>query len=123
MFDFMAIAKLANPETMAKAMEFMNAWIAFMNKVGKRIEDLIAAVERVDNKASLQLDELETIKEQLTILVSETNLTPQLHERVAAMAADDPRQREMIPGSKLDFHAMTVETLRERMQNAARPDQ
>ena len=104
MFDFMAIAKLANPENMGKAMEFMNAWIAFMHKVGKKMDDLFALVERVDNKAQLQLDELENVKEQLAILVNETNLTPELHDSIVRMSADDPRQRDMIPGYALDFH-------------------
>lgn len=97
MLDFMSIAKLANPETMGKVMEFMNAWLAFMHKTGKKMDDLIAGVERLDNKAQYHADNLDEIKEQLAILISETNLTPQLQENVEAMAGYDPRQGEFIP--------------------------
>ena len=75
-FDLAKLSQLANPETLGKAMEFMNAWLAFMHKTGKKMDDLIAGVERLDNKAQYHADSLDEIKEQLAILISETNLTP-----------------------------------------------
>ena len=105
-FDLAKLSQLANPETLGKAMEFMNAWLAFMHKTGKKMDDLIAGVERLDNMAQYHADSLDEIKEQLAILISETNLTPELQERIEAVAGDDPRQRDMVPGSALDFRGV-----------------
>src|SRR5271170_5389495 len=93
------LAKLASSDFFTKfaadAQAFMQTWTGALNRMGEKLNRIEAAIERVDNKASLQLDELQTVREQLAILVSDTNLTPELHESILEAAADDPRQAEV----------------------------
>jgi len=57
--------------------EFVEQWTAFMNALGKRLGIIDGKLDSIDNK--------------LQFLISETNITPELHENVVNMAVYDPR--------------------------------
>lgn len=78
MFDFMKlIADAQQSNIFADLPKFMSAWTKFMQDIGAATKRNTALLETIDNK--------------LTLLMSETNLTPELHSDVIAMAAADPR--------------------------------
>lgn len=78
MFDFMKLlADAQQSNIFADLPKFMAAWTKFMQDIGAATKYNTALLETIDNK--------------ITLLMSETNLTPELHSDVIAMSAADPR--------------------------------
>ena len=89
MFDIFKVFN-DNKAVLAEIPRFVNAWIDFMNKLHERLTRFEAALDRHDNKLQTMIE-----------IVSDgypATVTPDLHAKVEAWAADDPRQRELIGG-------------------------
>lgn len=79
-----------------KVEEFMSAWTAFMNKLGDDVKHQDAMAQTIDNKVSFLITQSEEISDKLTMLMSETNLTPELQNDVWQMAQSDPRNAKIM---------------------------
>lgn len=95
--DFLSLGK-ALPEIMKmapQAQEFMGAWLEFMNRLGRKLDYSEAKLETLDNRTSYIAREIDTANERLVMLMSETNLTPELHAEALMMANADPRNHNL----------------------------
>src|SRR5208282_6006341 len=57
----------------------------------KLVERIDGRVETVDNKITYLCDLVEAVSDKITLLMAESNLTPELHDDVLLRASDDPR--------------------------------
>jgi hypothetical protein len=83
---------------MPQAQEFMGEWVKFMRHLkGKldRIDDRTEAIENLQTLTVPAIDDaaeaIDDVSDKLTLLMSETNITPELHSDVLQMASTDPR--------------------------------
>lgn len=93
MFDFASLGK-ALPELVKmapQAQEFMTAWLQFMDRLGRKLDYSESKLETLDNRTAYIAREVDTANERLVMLMSETNLTPELHHEALMMANSDPR--------------------------------
>lgn len=91
--DLLSIGKML-PELMKmapQAQEFMSAWLEFMNRIGRKLDYSEAKLESLDNRTVYIARELDVANERLVMIMSETNLTPELHHEAMMMANSDPR--------------------------------
>jgi hypothetical protein len=99
MFDmFTKLSTLASPELMLMIEELpkkVEEWTVFLKKLDTALKYLDARVEGSDNKLSYLCTLTEDVSEKLTLLMSETAVTPVLHDNVLAMADEDPRNAQM----------------------------
>jgi hypothetical protein len=74
-------------------LEFISAWQNFMHHLKGKLEYSEAKLEAMDNRQQFVIDELQEISDKLTLLMSETNITADLHGEVLMMSNADPRNR------------------------------
>lgn len=86
-----------------QAQEFMTAWLEFMNRMGRKLDYSEAKLESLDNRTSYIANELDKANERLVLLMSETNLTPELHAEALMMANSDPRNSPDAPPLEIDW--------------------
>lgn len=79
-----------------QATEFMTQWTDFMNRLGQSVKFIESQLASIDNRTAYLIKEIDRANEQLLFIINETNITPELHEGVLAMAQNDPRNS---PGS------------------------
>jgi hypothetical protein len=98
---FMDMLGGLNSAAMAQAMEqapkFFTAWTEFMQTLGRKLayqENVLAGIEARLGHVSRGVD---AANDRLILLMSVSNLTPELHDSVVAMANADPRNIEPQP--------------------------
>lgn len=83
----------ADKNIFVQATEFMEQWTVFMNRLGERQKFVESQLASLDNRMSYLVREMDKANEQLLFIINETNITPELHEGVLAMAQNDPRNK------------------------------
>jgi hypothetical protein len=95
MFEaFSAMSKLVTPETtdmFSKLPALFDAWRDFMSNMRNKLDRIDTRCERIENRLNYVDGALADIHEMLILMSTETNLTPELHDGVLAMAQNDPR--------------------------------
>ena len=71
--------------------EFIKAWLAFMNKLSPKLDYLEAKAETNENLLNFLVSAVTGVDEKLTLLIAESNISPNLQQEVEAMSAIDPR--------------------------------
>lgn len=99
---FEIFSKLGSPELQAM-IETLPAkvaeWSDFLKKLDASQKRLIEQNEAIENKLQYVCDASGEISDKLTLIMSETAITPELHGEVLDMVQSDPRQmRLFIPG-------------------------
>lgn len=90
MLDMMLGPFLSDPRIKAVLDDIPNLHEQW-KRLNATLRYLEGASQALDNKAAFLIREVEEVNEKLTLLLSETHLTPDLHAGALAMAAADPR--------------------------------
>lgn len=97
---FDTLAKIASPELMQVVETLpqkVEEWSRFLAELKSALRHLDARGETVDSKLSYLCGVSEEISDKLTLLMTESAVTPELHDAVLAMAEDDPRNLHWKP--------------------------
>jgi hypothetical protein len=74
----------------------LDRWEKWMIKHAGMIGHIDGRIETIDNKVSYLCDGVDDVREKLTLLMSESNLTPELHDAIIANSVADPRQSTVV---------------------------
>jgi hypothetical protein len=100
MFDFIGkMSAMASPELIAMVETLpqkVAEWSAFLAKLDKALKALDSRGETLDNKIEYLVSASAEISQKLTLLMSESAVTPELHDDVLTMATADPRNERSL---------------------------
>lgn len=87
---FDALKVLNDPKFLALA-DKIPEWISQWDRLVSGVRFLESAAQSADNRLVYLIRELESANEKLTLIMSETHISPDLHAEAVAMSRADPR--------------------------------